>query len=182
MRDETTVTPLTARVTHLEMRAPPANRVPTPMGPKLALMATRDMPLAFYRFLYEQVGRPHHWMGRRSMADAALAAIIHAPTTDIRVLYVHGCPAGFFEIDRARASGEAEIVYFGISPAFQGRGLGRFFLSEAIFAAWEQGPERVVIATNTLDNPRALLLYQRAGFVPYAYSEETIQPWAADPA
>ena len=83
-----------ARITHLEMGSMPSHRVPIPIGPRLALMQVRNMPLAFYRYLYEQVGRPHHWSLRRTLGDEALAAAIHAPTTEIAVLYVDGSPAG----------------------------------------------------------------------------------------
>lgn len=168
---------LSARITHLEMTAPPAQRVPMPMGPRLAVMRVRDVPLAFYRYLYEQVGRAHHWLLRRSLSDEALAAAVHAPHAEIQVLYVDGAPAGFFELDLSRLPQEAEILYFGLTPDFQGRGLARFFLSEAVFAAWAHDPARLVIHTNTLDSPRALQLYQRIGFSPYAYSEEEVTPW-----
>ncbi len=174
--------PLTARVTHLEMLAPPGHRVPMPMGPRLALMRTRDMPLAYYRYLYEQVGRAHHWMMRRGLSDEALGAQIHAESAEIHVLYVDGSPAGFFELDLGRMPAEAEILYFGLTPDFQGRGLARFFLSEAVFAAWAHQPVRLVIHTNTLDSPRALQLYQRIGFSPYAFSEETLEAWDAPAA
>lgn len=168
---------LHARITHLEMTAPPSIRVPMPLGPRLALMKTRDMPLAFYRYLYEQVGRPHHWLLRRTMPDMELSLAIHSPHTEIQVLYVDGSPAGFFELDLSQVPDEAEIVYFGLTPDFQGRGLSRFFLSEAVFAAWAHSPDRLVIHTNTLDSPRALQLYQRIGFSPYAWSEEMVAPW-----
>ena len=168
---------LTARVTHLEMLAPPAQRVPMPIGMRLAVMRTSAMPLPFYRYLYEQVGKAHHWLLRRKMTDAELAEAIHGAKTEIQVLYAEGAPAGFFELDLSRLPEEAEIVYFGIVPEFQGRGLARFFLSEAVSAAWVHQPQRVVIHTNTLDSPRALQLYQRAGFSPYAYSEEVVEPW-----
>lgn len=170
---------LTARVTHLEMLAPPSYRVSMPTGPRLALMRTRDMPLAYYRYLYGQVGKAHHWMMRRGLSDDALSAQIHAGTTEIHVLYVDGSPAGFFELELARMPTEAEILYFGLTPDFQGRGLAKFFLSEAVSAAWAHQPVRLVIHTNTLDSPRALQLYQRVGFSPYAFSEETVEPWGA---
>lgn len=169
--------PLSARVTHLEMLAPPAQRVQMPLGPKLALMQARGMPVAFYRYLYEQVGKAHHWMMRRNLSDADLAAAIHAESTEIHVLYVDGSPAGFFELDLVRLPEEAEVLYFGLTPDFQGRGLAKFFLSEAVFAGWAHQPGRLVIHTNTLDSPRALQLYQRMGFSPYAFSEEVAEPW-----
>lgn len=168
---------LSARIMHLEMLAPPAHRVPMPMGPRLAVLRATDMPVAFYRYLYEQVGRAHHWMMRRNVPDARLAMLIHAETTEIQVLYVDGSPAGFFELDMSRLPAEAEVTYFGLTPDFQGRGLAKFFLSEAVFACWARNPARVVINTNTLDSPRALQLYQRMGFTPFAWSQEDVDPW-----
>jgi GNAT superfamily N-acetyltransferase len=168
---------LHARITHLDMTAPPAHRVAMPMGPRLALMKVSDMPLAFYRYLYEQIGRAQHWMLRRTLDDVELSAAIHGDHTEIQVLYVDGAPAGFFELDLSRLPDEAEILYFGLTPDFQGRGLAKFFLSEAVFAGWAHQPQRLVIHTNTLDSPRALQLYQRIGFSPYAWSEEWVTPW-----
>ncbi len=148
-----------------------------PHGQRVALMRARQMPLSFYRYLYREVGKPHHWLLRRQTSDGELAEAIHAPTTRIDVLYVDGCPAGFYELDLARLPGEAEILYFGLMPEFQGRGLAKFFLSEAIHAGWDNEPEKLVIHTNTLDSPRALQLYQRMGFAPYGYDEEIVEPW-----
>ncbi|TWG95506.1 Acetyltransferases [Mesorhizobium sp. J18] len=168
---------LTARITHLEMTAPSGRHVHPPLGFRIAIMRAEKMPPAFYRFLYEQVGRTHHWSLRRDMEDDELRAVIHAEATEISVLYVDGSPAGFFELDTARKPDEVEIVYFGLVPDFQGRGLGAFFLSETVSAAWAHDPAKVTIHTNTLDSPRALQLYQKAGFTPVSWSEETIQAW-----
>ncbi len=73
--------------------------------------------------------------------------------TEIEVLYADGSPAGFFELDLSRLPHRAEIRYFGLVPEFQGRGLGGFFLSCAIDAAWAHDPEKLTINTNTLDSP-----------------------------
>ena len=58
---------LPTRVTQLEMTVPAVMRVPTPVGLRLALMRAIRMPLPFYRFIYEQVGKPHHWAMRRNI-------------------------------------------------------------------------------------------------------------------
>lgn len=168
---------LKARITHLQMLQPPSARVAMPLGPHLALLRAVAMPLHFYRYLYEQVGRAHHWLAHRDIDDADLSAIIHHEQTDIRVLYCDGAPAGFFELDLSGLPLEAEIRYFGLVPDFQGRGLAKFFLSEAVFAAFSYEPGRLKIQTNSLDNPRALQLYQRCGFSAYAWSQETVSPW-----
>jgi GNAT superfamily N-acetyltransferase len=168
---------LSARITHLEMAARPLHRVPAPMGAQLAVMRAPSMPLHFYRYLYEKVGKPHHWEVRRRMDDDALAAIIHATTTLIDVLYVDGAPAGFVEIDLSQAPEKAEIEYFGLMREFQGRGLSKFFLSCAIHAAWQHDPRALVIQTNSLDSPRALQLYQKMGFAAVGTSQIEIEAW-----
>lgn len=168
---------LVARITHLEMSARQAVPVPVPSGIRLAIMRAGNMPVHYYRYLYERVGRKHHWMMRRIQTDAEVAAAIHAETTEIHVLYAEGCPAGFVELDLSALPANAEILYFGLIDDFQGRGLGKFFLSEANSAAWAHGPEKVTIHTNTLDSPRALQLYQKMGFVPVGWSEEVVEPW-----
>ena len=71
----------------------------------------------------------------------------------------------------------AEILYFGLVPEFQGRGLAKFFLSEAIVTAWMSSPEKVIIETNTLDSPRALQMYQRMGFNPVGFADAEIEAW-----
>ncbi|MBN9046407.1 MAG: GNAT family N-acetyltransferase [Rhizobiales bacterium] len=168
---------LKARITHLEMTARSSLSVPVPAGIRLAMMRAADMPLHFYRYLYEQVGRRHHWMMRRMQSDAEVAKIIHAATTEIHVLYAEGCPAGFAELDLAGLPDTVEIVHFGLIEDFQGRGLGKFFLNEVLAAVWAHDPRRGTIHTNTLDSPRALQLYQKMGFVPVGWSEEEVVPW-----
>ena len=168
---------LTTRITHLEMTARPSHRRPAPMGAQLAVMRAPAMPLHFYRYLYEQIGKPHHWEMRRRMDDDALSAIIHATTTLIDVLYVDGSPAGFVEIDLARAPEHAEVEYFGLMAEFQGRGLSKFFLSCAIHAAWQHDPKKLILQTNSLDSPRALQLYQTMGFVPVGTSQAEVEAW-----
>ncbi|HWB50788.1 MAG TPA: GNAT family N-acetyltransferase, partial [Stellaceae bacterium] len=92
---------------------------------------------------------------------------IGKPTTEIFVLYLGGVPAGYFELNAAAAR-ETELCYFGLIPEFIGRRLGPFLLNAAIERAWSRPLERFWVHTCTFDHPRALPLYQRAGFVVYA--------------
>jgi len=161
-------------VTFLEMTEPQHPPSHPPANLRVALMRAVKPPLHFYRYLYDIIGRRFAWVDRRVMRDADLEAIIHAETTDIRVLYVEGAPAGFFELDSSRED-TLWLQYLGLVPDFHGRGLGKFLLSEAVTAAWESGPERVRVETCTLDDPRALPLYQRAGFVPYARQDKVME-------
>jgi GNAT superfamily N-acetyltransferase len=154
-------------VTYLEMfERPPTRHLLVPLG-KLALMRAEGCTVSFYRYLYETVGTPWLWFERRLMSDTALAAEIAKPTTEIFVLYVGGVPAGYFELDAAQPH-ETELCYFGLMPEFIGRRLGPFLLNAAIEQAWSRAIERFWVHTCTFDHPRALPLYQRAGFVVYA--------------
>ena len=158
---------LDVEITHLEMRARPERpRLPTPAGPALALIRAERPTLSFYRYLYDTVGGPWLWYERRVMADEVLAAILRDPKVQVTVLYSGGVPAGFYELD-ARIPGSVELAYFGLVPEFIGRRLGPFLLDRAIEAAWSQKPERIWVHTCTLDHPKALALYQRAGFTPF---------------
>lgn len=154
-------------VTYLEMfERPPARPIPAPLG-KLALMRAEACTVSFYRYLYETVGTPWLWFERRQMSDTALAAELEKSTTEIFVLYVGGVPAGFFELNAAEPR-QTELGYFGLIPEFIGRRLGPFLLNAAIEQAWSRPIERFWVHTCTFDHPRALPLYQRAGFVVYA--------------
>ena len=154
-------------VTYLEMfERPPARQLPAPLG-KLALIRAEPCTVSFYRYLYETVGTPWVWFERRLWSDAALAAELAKPTTEIFVLYVAGVPAGFFELDAAEAR-QTKLCYFGLVPEFMGRRLGAFLLNAAIEQAWSRPLERFWVHTCTFDHKRALPLYQRAGFVVYA--------------
>ena len=155
-------------ITYLEMHERPTTpRIPAPAGIKLALMRTEDCTVSFYRYLYETVGTPWLWYERRLIDDAALAATIGKPSTEIFVLYASGVPAGYFELG-AEAARETELCYFGLIPQFIGRRLGPFLLQAAIERAWERPIGRLWVHTRTFDHPSALGYYQRAGFVVYA--------------
>ena len=94
------------------------------------------------------------------------AAIIHDEAVEVFVLYARGVPAGYAELDR-RAGKEVEIAYLGLVPEYIGRGLGPILLDRALERAWSCTPRRVWLHTCSLDHPKALAVYQRAGFEVY---------------
>ncbi len=151
------------RVYYVEMRAPPAGAAPPPPEEGLIVLHAQRPSVAYYRFLYDTVGREYHWYSRGKLSDDELAAVIGHPANEVHVLHVRGTPAGFVEMDR-RVPGEIEIVQFGLMPGFIGRGLGRWFLRWAIDRAWSYQPGRLWLHTCTLDHPAALPNYLKAGF------------------
>ncbi|MDA0703534.1 MAG: GNAT family N-acetyltransferase [Proteobacteria bacterium] len=160
-------------VTYLEMRASPKRMLVPPTGRKVALMRAEQPTVHFYRYLYNTVGEPWLWWDRRAMGDSALAEVIQDPLVEIYVLYAQGVPAGFAELDR-REDDEIELAYFGLLPEFIGSGLGRYFMTWAVDAAWHHEPDRLWVHTCNFDHPTALSVYQRAGFVAYDQATQLI--------
>ncbi len=160
-------------VTFLEMASDPARHVPPPAA-KLALLRAENPPVHFYRYLYDAVGRDYVWVNRKHFTDEALDAVIADDRVEIYVLYVAGVPAGFAELD-FRTEGVAELAYMGLMPERIGAGMGEFLLAQAIEIAWAHPIEKMKVQTCTLDHPRALGLYQRMGFVPYAQTEAELE-------
>ncbi len=156
---------IAATVTHLEMTRPPVLSVPEPVDFCLALMHVGDIPIHFYRYLYETTGRRYNWVERSDMDDEALAAQIKRDDVEIWVLYNAGAPAGFYELDFADPE-RVYLAYFGLLEGMTGRGLGTYLLSCALKRAWGEKPKKISVNTNTLDHRAALPLYQKFGFVP----------------
>jgi GNAT superfamily N-acetyltransferase len=167
--------PIPVTVTFLAMEKPPAHYPAAPMNRQVALLRANDIPLHYYRYLMDRVGRKWHWVNALREDDEALETALHAPGRDIRVLYLDGAPAGFFDI-RPHLPLSAELGYFGLTDRAMGTGLGRWFLGAAIQTAWALGPRRVTVQTCTLDHPAALPLYQKLGFAPVGQSQEVVQP------
>lgn len=155
--------------TYLEMLAPPDDAA-APLPGRLRVLRAHRPTVAFYRFLYRQVGGPWQWTDRERMDDDALLAILAHPDVHVHVLYDDGTPAGYCELDY-RQPGQAEIVYFGLMPHAIGQGFGRAFLGWTIREAWRHGIRRLWVHTCSRDHPRALGTYQQAGFA--VYREET---------
>jgi GNAT superfamily N-acetyltransferase len=150
------------KVYYLEMLSPNQRTVPPPRDGLVVLHAAKPT-IAYYRFLYETVGKEYHWYSRGKLPDEELAATIQDPLDEVYVLHVNGVPAGFAELDR-RKEGEIELVQFGLMPEFIGQGLGRYFLQWTIDKAWSYRPRRFWLHTCTLDHPAALPNYLKAGF------------------
>ena len=167
--------PMNVTVTALEMTAPPKQSLPVPVNVHTAILTAPDIPLAFYRFLYRQVGSRWHWVDRLRMDDEALAATLHDKRNSVTVLYVDGAPAGFFELLQVDEE-TVELSHFGLFERALGLGIGKWFLLQTLYAAWSSGPKRLTVTTNSLDHPRALQLYQMYGFSPVGTSEAEVTP------
>jgi GNAT superfamily N-acetyltransferase len=151
--------------TYLEMRSPEDLRpAPIPRDvPRLERVG--GCPVSFFRYLYAEVGRAHHWVDRLAWTDEQVRAHLADPAISLWLLSWEAAPAGYFEL-RAHDDRSIEIAYFGLLPEFTGRGWGGFLLGRAVETAWKLEPERVWLHTCTLDHPAALPNYLRRGFRP----------------
>jgi GNAT superfamily N-acetyltransferase len=156
---------MTVTTFYLEMFAPP-KRVVSPPEEGLSVVRAEKPNVAYYRFLYDAVGGDYDWTSRKKLSDAELVLLLHDPRVEVYVLMAHDVPAGIAELDR-RIDGEIELVHFGLTAEFIGRGLGRYFLGWAVEKAWSYEPRRFWLHTCTLDHPAALPNYLKAGLTVY---------------
>ncbi|MFG3258234.1 GNAT family N-acetyltransferase [Streptomyces sp. NPDC048172] len=125
----------------------------------------------FSRFLYASVGTDVTWTDRLPWTYARWREFLERPGVETWVAYEDGTPAGFIELDGA-TEGVSEISYFGLLPAFRGRGIGGHLLSHGTARAWDLAtrwdgfPEvkRVWVHTCSKDGPYARANYERRGF------------------
>ncbi|MBO8200131.1 GNAT family N-acetyltransferase [Streptomyces smyrnaeus] len=135
----------------------------------------------FSRFLYASVGADNTWIDRLPWTYDQWQRFLDRPGVETWVAYERGTPAGFVELDGASEPGSVEISYFGLLPAFRGRGIGGHLLSYGTARAWDlaerreghPATRRVWLHTCSLDGRHARANYERRGF--RVYRTETKQ-------
>jgi GNAT superfamily N-acetyltransferase len=151
------------RRTHLEMRhLGELKPAPRPSEP-VELLRRDRLTAAEYLALYALVGDRWLWRDRLAWNDAELEAYLASPEVHIWTPLVRGETAGYFELKGA-SDRTVELVYFGLAPAFFGRGIGGWLLTRAVEEAFALGAARLVLNTCTLDAPQALPNYLARGF------------------
>jgi GNAT superfamily N-acetyltransferase len=127
--------------------------------------------LNWYRDLFRAVGEPWLWFSRTLMNDLELRALLGDPRVDFFALEERGVAKGLLEIDR-REFPDIELAFFGLTSDLIGKGAGRYLMDFAIGEAFSHHPRRFFLHTCTLDHPKALGFYRRAGFRPYKLAVE----------
>lgn len=139
----------------------------------LQIIRIKNPPLAFYRFLYNSVGEPWFWYERRLLNDQQLLPLLHHPDIHLYVLYQQGLPIGYAEIS-FKSMPHVDLVYFGLMPWALGKGLGRWLLDWCVHYSWSFNPEKILVNTCTLDHPKALSTYLKAGFKQISQEEKIL--------
>lgn len=155
---------IAAIATTLEMRAPPPES-PLPETPGSALHRVDQPGLDWYRDIFRRIGEPWLWQSRLRLSDEALTGIIRDQAVEVWALATPGGDEGLIELD-FREPGACELAFFGLTPAWTGRGAGRRMMAHAVGRAWSRPIARFWVHTCTLDHPGALAFYIRSGFTP----------------
>jgi GNAT superfamily N-acetyltransferase len=149
---------LPVTITHLELKPADWTRRGAPPDLPVTIERIEEPTAAFYLDLYDRVGRPWLWYERRQLGDTALAALINRAGHELHVARHDGALVGYFELY------EDEIVFFGLTLDYVGRRVGPWLLDRAIERGFARSSTRLVLNTNTVDHPRALDTYRKAGF------------------
>jgi ribosomal protein S18 acetylase RimI-like enzyme len=145
-------------ITYLEMVRRDWTQRGRPPDIDVALERIVAPTTAFYRELYDRVGRPWLWYERRLLSDAALQTLLEQPGHELHVARHDGNLVGYIEL-----AGD-DLAFFGLTLAYVGRRIGPWLLDRAVERAFARGTTALTLNTNTLDHPRALDTYRRAGF------------------
>lgn len=150
-------------VTYLEMTSPaPISTTPLP---KDVTFRKVNPDVAWYRDVFDRVGRNWLWFGRRKLSDEALKAAICDSQVEVYTLSKDGQDEALMELD-FRQPRACELAYFGLTQPLIGTGAGRALMNRAITAAWARQIDRFHVHTCTIDSQQALAFYLRSGFRP----------------
>ncbi len=167
---DTTSYPSLLVTTYLEMTDVAHFQPDSDTHPHVQIIKLERPDIAYYKFLYSEVGREWHWRDRLIMPEAELQQAITQAGVSIYVMYLEGTPAGYIEL--AQQNDSTEIAYFGLRPEYMGMRLGKKLLSYGIQQAWAGGAKRLWLHTCNLDGPYALDNYTKRGFRIYKTEEE----------
>ncbi len=145
-------------VTYLELTSSDWTRRGQAPDIEIAIRREPSPSVAFYRELYDTVGRPWLWYERRLLSDIALQTLLDEPDHEVHVARHDNALVGYFEL------GGDEIDFFGLTLSYIGRRVGPWLLDRAIERGLGRGSGRLTLNTNALDHPRALDTYRKAGF------------------
>jgi GNAT superfamily N-acetyltransferase len=153
--------------TFLELTSPKQLRAAPTTDPRVSFARRPDISVKRYRQLYRDVGECWHWLDRTAWSNEQLAARLACTDVHVFEATFDGVSAGYFELEQHDDEPSVEIAYFGLTPAFIGRGFGKMMLTRAAMEAWALEPRRVWLHTCTLDSAHALPNYVARGFRPY---------------
>ncbi len=153
-----------SKITFLKMESAPD--IKHYNKPEITISELRKpISLDEYRKIYSSVGKKYNWLDRIFMADDILYKKINNAKTHIYPFYIQKNFAGYCELVEIEEF--IEILYFGLTEEFIGKGYGNYILGKIIEKAWGFSPAWIQLNTCDLDHSNALPTYINAGFKPY---------------
>ena len=131
------------------------------------ILKKKNITTALYKKIYRKIGLNYNWISRLKLSEEELKRIIHDNNVDIYFMIKENKVIGFLEMDY-RSLKEVKIVHLGVVNSFIGKGYGKKLLKFAIKRSKEIDIRPLILQTNSLDHPRALIFYQKNGFQVYA--------------
>ena len=155
-----------APITYLQMLSAAELRPKRSEDARFSIRECTVKQWSFNRFLYFTVGEAWSWTEKGTWSDAQWQEYAESEYLRTFAAYYDGSPAGYFELyeDEQR---DIEITYFGLMPAYYGRGFGGALLTAALEEAWKLQPGRVWVHTCTLDHAAAIPNYEARGMTIY---------------
>jgi ribosomal protein S18 acetylase RimI-like enzyme len=140
-----------------------SNLPPLPVWPRLTVRTLpRATAVALFCRLYDHSFGPWPWYQPYTPAEVAATL---ARARDLLFLHLEEEPIGFAWLQQDSQAGIIEP--FGVAPAQQGRGYGRYLLIAALHTLAARGVTAVQIGAWE-QNQTALRLYRSLGFRPHA--------------
>ena len=156
-------TRVAVRRTYLELRSLEELRPGRVPAEPVELIFRRPIASEDYLELYTLVGERWLWRDRLAWTTDELQRYLANPDVHVWSARVRDRTAGYFEL-RRHPDRTVEVMYFGLAPAFIGRGIGGWLLTRTAEEAFGLGASRVILNTCTLDAPQALPNYIARGF------------------
>jgi GNAT superfamily N-acetyltransferase len=128
-------------VTYLEMHSPAELRPKWSADLQFVVREAKVRQGPLNRFLYEYVGGDWAWNEKRVWSDEEWRQYAESERLRTFVASYGGALAGYYELERDELA-HVQIVYFGLTPPFVGRGFGAALLSDAITSAWSWDARR----------------------------------------
>jgi ribosomal protein S18 acetylase RimI-like enzyme len=129
----------------------------------LEVILEKEPTVDFCKFLYKEVGRDFFWRDRLKWSDQDWLNYISNDFFKLYILKKNNELAGYYELLYDPKIPSMEIPYFGILKEFFGKGIGGYFLTDAILTSFNQNINKVWVHTCTLDHPNALKNYLGRG-------------------
>ncbi len=113
--------------------------------------------------LFAGVGLPWRWHSRLNWTMQEWKEYFSPGRTKTFLGFSGNILAGYYELI-FEEDGNAEIKFFGILPAYLGKGFGGMLLSHAVKSSFDNGATRVWLHTCSKDSKNALGNYLARGF------------------